>query len=390
MTIINAHICTMEGPDIGNGYLSIRDGKILDIGPMEYFMDDGAEKLDACGGWLLPGLIDIHTHLGMWEDSLGFEGDDGNEDTDPCTPHLRALDAVNPMDRSFEEARRAGVTTVLSGPGSANPIGGQFLAMKTMGRRVDDMVLRAPAAMKFALGENPKGAYHEKNQMPSTRMATAAIIRENLFKAREYLRLKENAERDDECDEPDFDMKLESLIPLIRGEIQAHFHAHRADDIFTAIRIAKEFELDYVLVHATEGHLIAEELAKEEARVIAGPSLGFRSKPELRNLSFETPGVLSKKGILTAITTDHPETPLSYLMLCARLACESGMAEQDALRAVTLSPAQIVGLDGRIGSLKAGKDADLVLYTQHPFERDSMVRFVWIDGRRIEGASAEK
>ncbi|MDP4110304.1 MAG: amidohydrolase, partial [Bacillota bacterium] len=304
--------------------------------------------------------------------------------TDPATPQLRAIDAVNPCDRSFCEALMAGVTTVLTGPGSANPIAGQFTAIKTYGRRIDDMVMRAPAAMKFSLGENPKNVYHEKNQTPATRMATAAIIRENLFKAAEYKKAKDRAAKDSECDAPDFDMKQESLLPLINGEVQAHFHAHRSDDIFTALRISKEFGLKPVIIHGTEGHLIADILKSENVPVITGPNLSFRAKPELKNMTFETPGILAKNGVLTAISTDHPETPLQYLMLCASLANRSGMEETDALKAVTINPAKIAGLDRRVGSIKKGKDADIVVYSGHPFDRNTEVTAVLIDGRRVK------
>ncbi|MCX7614320.1 MAG: amidohydrolase [Clostridiales bacterium] len=374
----------MENLELNNGFVKIKNNKISALGPMTQLPDtNDAQVIDACGGFILPGLVDAHTHLGIWEDSLGFEGDDGNEDTDPATPQLRAIDAINPFDRSFEEALNAGVTSVLSGPGSANPIAGQFAAFKTCGRRIDDMVLTAPIALKFALGENPKMAYHEKNQTPVTRMATAAIIRENLFKALEYAKAKEKAENDPDCDAPDFDMKLESILPLLSGEIKAHFHAHRADDIFTAIRISKEFKLKPVIIHGTEAHLIADILKDENIPIITGPSLSFRAKPELRNMTFETPGILAKNGVLTAITTDHPETPLSYLMLCASLANQSGMDEREALKAITINPAKIAGLDHRIGSIKEGKDADIVIYKKHPFERNADITAVIINGKRV-------
>ncbi|MGI5972066.1 MAG: amidohydrolase, partial [Oscillospiraceae bacterium] len=280
MLIINGNVLTMAGEDYSPGFVLTRGDKIISVGPMADAPGAADEEVfDAGGFFVLPGLIDAHTHLGMFEDAVGFEGDDGNEETDPVTPQLRAVDAVNPMDRCFSEAVAAGVTAVMTGPGSANAIGGQFAAVKTAGNRIDNMILRAPACMKFALGENPKSVYHLKNQAPVTRMATAALIRETLFKAREYMMKLEKAWRDEDAEEPDFDLKLQALIPLLRKEIPAHFHAHRADDIFTAIRIAREFDIDFTIVHGTEGHLIARELARENVKLICGPALGDRSKP---------------------------------------------------------------------------------------------------------------
>jgi len=294
MIIKNAGIYTMaqnsETKIIKNGYIKICGGLIDETGDMKDY-DVNTENntdniIEAGGKWLLPGFIDAHTHLGMYEDGLRSEGDDLNEITDPCTPHLRAIDAVNPMDRAFDEALAAGITCVATGPGSANPISGQFAVVKTYGKRIDDMIIKEPASMKFALGENPKICYGEKNQTPETRMATAAIIRENLRKAVKYGGKKAEYENSlnsdsDKTDEPDFDAKLEALLPVVNGELDVHIHAHRADDIFTAIRISKEFNLNYVIVHCTDGHLIADELAKDKARAIIGPIICDRSKPEM-------------------------------------------------------------------------------------------------------------
>ena len=275
MLIINGTVHTMEGLTIPGGYVEIRGNKIAGFGPMEECPKQWeGEVFDAQGGHIQPGFVDAHCHLGMFGDAVGVEGDDGNEATDPCTPHLRAVDAINPMDRCFQEAREAGVTTVLTGPGSANPISGQFAAIKTNGRWVDAMVLQAPAAMKLALGENPKLTYHERRETPTTRMATAAVIRENLAKAEEYREKLERALEDEEEEKPEYDAKLEALLPVLRGELPVHIHAHRADDIVTGIRICKEFHLRYVIVHGTEGHLIPDLLAEEGAGVITGPCLG--------------------------------------------------------------------------------------------------------------------
>lgn len=379
--IKNARILTMDGETIENGWLFAENGKIASIGTAG---EPSAEtQIDAEGGWLLPGLIDAHSHIGLYEDSLGFEGADGNEDTDPATPQLRALDGINPMDAAFQEAAEAGITTVLVSPGSANPIGGQIAAIKTVGRRVDDMVVRAPAAMKFALGENPKGVYHDKDETPVTRMATAAIIREQLFQAQEYLTRKEKAAIDADADEPDFDMKHEAMLPVLRGEIPAHFHAHRNDDIFTALRICREFGLKPVIIHGTAGHLITDYLEEEKVPVVSGPFLTDRSKPELQHLTERAPGLLSRGGVLTAITVDHPEFPLRLLMDAVRIAVRAGMEEDEALRAVTIHAARIAGIEERVGSLTVGKDADCVLYSGNPFSYKTVVKAVLCDGRLV-------
>lgn len=384
MLIINGTVHTMDGLTIPNGYVAVSGDKIAKVGPMEECPDHWeGETLDARQGHILPGFIDAHCHLGMFGDALGFEADDGNEATDPCTPHLRAIDAVNPLDRCFEEARQAGVTTVLTGPGSANPISGQFAAIKTTGKWVDAMVVQAPAAMKLALGENPKCVYNERHETPVTRMATAAIIRENLAKALEYGEKLERAAEDEEEDKPDYDAKLEALLPVVRGELPVHIHAHRADDIATAIRISKEFGLKCVIVHGTEAHLIPELLVQEGVPVITGPCLGDRSKPELANMTIESPAVLALHGVKTAICTDHPEVPVQHLALCAAMAVKGGMNPEAALAAITINPAQIAGIDNRVGSLTPGKDGDVVVMSGHPLNWLSRVSAVVVDGRRV-------
>ncbi|MBQ3378244.1 MAG: amidohydrolase [Clostridia bacterium] len=382
MLLTNLKIYTMEGKAVENGFIHIgEDGKIVSVGAMDELDFGDDDTRDMSGLCACPGFVDSHCHLGMWEDSLGFEGDDGNEDTDPATPQLRAIDAINPLDRGFLEALSGGVTTVVTGPGSANPIGGQLAAIKTYGRVIDKMILRGPIAIKFALGENPKGAYNAKGQTPTTRMATAAIIRENLFKAKRYLEDKERAAEDSELDEPEFDMKCESLIPLLKREIQAHFHAHRADDIFTAIRIAREFSLDAVVVHATDAALIADELKEAEARVMLGPVMAGRSKPELKNLSFEAAQAMLKNKVPFSIITDHPETPIDYLRLCAMMYVKAGLSRNEALRAITITPARILNIDDRVGSLSCGKDADIVIIEGEPLDFGSKIRYVFSDGR---------
>ncbi|HEX3039775.1 MAG TPA: amidohydrolase [Caproiciproducens sp.] len=383
MLIINADIHTMAGPAIQNGWVRTEGTIISAIGEMPAQARDGEKVIDVRGAGVYPGFVDAHTHIGMWEDSLTFEGDDGNEETDPVTPQLRAIDAVNPIDRCFTEALAAGVTTVVTGPGSANPIGGQLAALKTRGACIDEMIVKAPVAIKMALGENPKSVYHGKNQSPSTRMATASLIREELFKAKRYMEDLQRSKEDEDVDAPEFDMKSEALLPALRGELEVHFHAHRADDIYTALRIAKEFNLNYVIVHGTEGHIIAQGLKKNGARVLAGPFLCDRSKPELRNLTPANPGILAKEGILTAIITDHPVIPIQYLPVCAALAVREGMDYEDALRAITVNPAKICSIEDRVGSIEVGKDADMVVFESNPLDLTSKPKMVIINGEII-------
>ncbi len=384
MLIVNGTVHTMDGPIIENGYVAVTGSKIAKVGPMKECPSSWeGEIIDAQGGHICPGFIDAHCHLGMFGDAIGFESDDGNEETDPCTPQLRAIDAINPLDRCFSEARAAGVTTVLTGPGSANPIAGQFAAVKTDGRWVDAMVVQAPVSMKLALGENPKQVYHHRDETPVTRMATAAIIRENLCKAVEYGEKLNKAAQDEDTDPPDYDAKLEALLPVVQRELPIHIHAHRADDIATGVRIAKEFDLKCVIVHGTEGHLIPELLAREGIPVITGPALGDRSKPELANMTLENPAVLHRAGVPFAICTDHPEVPIQYLPLCAALAVKGGLDEETALAAITVNAAKIARLDGTLGSLTPGKEADITITSRHPLELLGEVRAVLIGGQRV-------
>ncbi len=387
MIIKNLKIYTMESDKIiENGYIKIESGKIAAVCAGEPPVD--TDTLDGGGGWCFPGFIDGHTHLGIIENAISFEGDDCNEMSDPVTPQLRAIDGINPMDKCFSEAVAAGITCVGIGPGSANPIGGQFCISKTHGMRIDSMTLKSPSAMKFALGENPKGVYHGKNQTPETRMATVSLIREALLKAKRYSEalIKAKESEDEDIEEPELDFKSEALLPVVRGELTAHFHAHRADDIFSAIRIAKEFDLKYSLIHCTEGRLIADELAKEGVGAFIGPNLCDRSKPELRELSFRNPSELDSAGVKIALTTDHPVIPVEYLPLCASLAIKAGMDEYSALQAITINPAQMLGISERVGSIEAGKDADIVIFGGNPFEVMTKVRCVFIDGKLVFGS----
>lgn len=383
MLIQNAMIYTMAGDPIPNGYLLVQDGKIAAVGPMPAPDSVGEEVVDAGGASIYPGFVDAHTHLGMWEDGLTFEGDDGNEDTDPITPQMRGIDAVNPLDRCFEEACAAGVTTVITGPGSANPIGGQLAAVKTAGRRIDNMVVQAPVAMKMALGENPKSTYHGKSQTPSTRMATAALIREELYKTRRYLEDLELSRKDEDIDPPEYDIKCEALIPVLQRKLQVHFHAHRADDIFTAMRLGREFHLDYVIIHGTDGYLITDDLAGEDVPVLSGPILCDRSKPELKNLTPACPSMLQKQGVRIAIVTDHPVVPIQYLPLSAALAVREGLEREEALRAITINPARICHIEDRVGSLEPGKDADFSFFRDDPLQISTKPEMVFVSGRRV-------
>jgi len=389
LLVKNAKILTMAGIDYNDGYIAAEGEKITALGndaaELTRLEAAASEVIDAKGRYVLPGFVDAHCHVGMWEDSVGFEGDDGNETSDPVMPHLRAIDAVYHADRAFVEARENGVTTVVTGPGSANVIGGQFAALKTYGRRVEDMVIKAPVAMKVAFGENPKSVYHEKRQAPMTRMATAALLRESLMKAVEYKKMKEDYERDSEnFDKPDYDIKMEALLKVLNGEIPLKAHAHRADDILTAIRIAKEFGVGITIEHCTEGHLITDILLEDNVSVITGPFLTDRSKIELRNQSARTPGILSRAGIKTAIMTDHPVTPVQYLPLCAAVAVKEGMDETEALKAITINAAEITGIADRVGSLEAGKDADIIIMDGHPLELKSRVLYTIINGQVVK------
>lgn len=358
-------------------------GKIISIG--EGLQAQGAEEYDASGREVYPGFVEAHGHIGLHGSGIGFEGQDYNEMGDIVACQLRAIDAIEPSDPALREAREAGVTTLCVGPGSANVLGGTFAVIKPVGKRVDKMCLKAEAAMKCAFGENPKRCYREKGN--SSRMTTAARLREMLFKAREY---KEKLERagDDPDKRPPFDIKLNALLPVLRREMPLKAHAHQADDFFTALRIAREFDVDITLEHVTEGHLVVEELAEENVMLAVGPSLGHPSKFELRNKTWETPGILAKAGCHVSIITDSPVIPQKYLPMCAGLAVKAGMDPFDALRAITIHPAEHIGVADRVGSLEAGKDADIVITDGDPFEIETRVLRVLIDGRTVFEAEA--
>ncbi|MDR0879107.1 MAG: amidohydrolase [Clostridioides sp.] len=382
LVIKNGKINTTNG--IIDGDMLIDGGKIIEISEGIIAPLD-AEVVDASGRLILPGFIDAHTHIGLFEDGLGEEGADGNEETDPVTPHLNPIDGINPMDRSFTEAYQGGITSVCITPGSANVMGGSCVAIKTFGKRIDKMVIKDPVAEKIAFGENPKSCYGSDDKTPQTRMAIAGLLRETLRKAKEYLKdLQEyESDEDGELERPEYDIKYEALIPVLKKEVPIKAHAHRADDIFTAIRIAKEFDLNLTLDHCTEGHLIVDELVEENYPTIVGPSLSERSKIELKNLTFETAGILSNAGLKVCLMTDHPVIPLHYLPLCASIAVKHGMKVDKALEAITINPAEVLGISDRVGSIEVGKDADLVIWSGSPFEISSEVIYTIIDGNIV-------
>lgn len=384
LLIRGGHIKPIVGEEMMKGDVLIGDdGRIAAIGEK---VDAPADTpvLDAAGCLVAPGFVDAHCHIGMEEECMRWEGDDVNEYSSPVTPELRAIDAINPRDEAFAEAIAGGVTTAVTGPGSANVLGGSFVAMKLYGDCVDDMIVKFPAAMKIAFGENPKGCYGQNGKKaPVTRMAIASLLREQLFKAKKYAADVEAAERDASKERP-FDMKLEALLPVIRKEIPLKTHAHRADDIFTALRIAKEFDVNITLDHVTEGHLIVDHLVKAGKPVLVGPSLGSKSKVELREKSFATAGILDKAGLEVCIITDAPVIPLNYLPLCAGLAVKAGMKEESAWRAITINPAHVVGIADRVGSLEVGKDADIAIFEGNPLrDIQCKTKAVFVNGKQV-------
>lgn len=361
--------------------IRLENGKIKEISP-DLTPHPGEEVFDAAGLRVYPGFVDAHSHLGLDNYGMGYEGQDYNEMGDIVAAHLRAIDSFNPLELGVRKALEGGVTTVGTGPGSANVLGGTFIAVKTCGICVDDMIVKDPVAMKCAFGENPKRCYRDKGD--SARMTTAAKLREMLFAARDYMERKEAA-GGDIAKSPKFDMKLEALIPVLKGEIPLKAHAHRADDICTAIRIAKEFGVKMTLEHCTEGHLIPEVVARSGFPAAVGPTLTNASKIELVNKSFETPGVLARAGVQVSIITDNPVIPQSYLPLCAGLAVKAGMDPFAALQAITINPAKHLGIADRVGSLEVGKDGDVVIVNGDPMVSDSTITAVLVNGERVVG-----
>ncbi len=360
LLIQNGFIKTMAGPDLERGCVLIGDdGKIAAVG-IEIKVPSGCQAIDAEGRLVTPGCVEAHCHVGLDNEGMGWEGHDYNESADPVTPQMRAIDSINPLDEGLANALRGGVTTACTGPGSANVVGGTFAAIKLAGRRIEDMIVKEPLAMKCAFGENPKRVYGQNKKLPVTRMGTAALLRELLFKTRRYIADQENGKN------PAFDMKLEAMIPVLKGEIPLKAHAHRHDDILTSIRIAKEFGVKLTLDHCTDGALIAEELAKEGYPAFVGPTFGGKSKIELINKNFGTPKALYEAGVEIAIITDAPVIPIQALPMCAGLAAKAGLPMEEAWKAITINPARLTGIGDRVGSLEVGKDGDVVIWTADP------------------------
>lgn len=381
IALINGNIITMAGPIYQKGSIVVKDEKIAALSP-DSSSPAGARVIDVSGKYVLPGFIDAHTHIGLYEEIYAIEGDDTNEASDPITPHLRAIDGINIEDLAFNDALQSGVTTVMTGPGSANVIGGLSLVMKTCGKTADQAVLKNPVGLKAALGENPKRVYGDQKKAPMTRMATAALLRETLTAAQNYgAKIKQGENDPDKL--PDRDLKMEAMLPVIAGEIPLLIHAHRADDIITGLRIADEFKLKTIIQHGTEGYKIPEELASRDVPAVVGPSLCSRAKVELKDLSLKTPRVLAQAGVKVAIITDHPVVPIQYLPLMASLAVKDGMDEQEALKAITINPAEILGIADRVGSLEAGKDADIIVLSRPPLDWRTKVELVMINGKIV-------
>ena len=363
LLIKNGYIKPMAGGDIPNGCVLIDDnGKIAAVGA-EVAAPAGCEIIDAQGRLVTPGCVDAHCHIGLDNEATGWEGRDYNEIVDPVTPQMRAIDSIYPLDEAFPNALRGGVTTACTGPGSANVIGGTFVAIKLYGKRIDDMIVKFPLAMKCAFGENPKRCYGQgSKKAPMTRMGTAAVLREALFKTKRYKEDKEAGKN------PAFDMKMEAMLPVMKGEIPLKCHAHRSDDILTSIRISKEFGLQMTMDHCTDGAVIADELAKEGFPAFVGPTLGNKSKLELMSKSFTTPAALHAAGVPISIITDSPVIPLQFLPMCAGLAVNSGLDYEEGWRAITINPANQTGIGDRVGSLEIGKDGDVVIWTADPLK----------------------
>lgn len=370
------HVVPVEGEPF-DGTIVVEDGRIAALGP-DVAVPPGAEVVDATGRWIVPGFVDAHTHLGVHEEAEGWAGNDTNEMTDPVTAAVRALDAINPVELGFDDALGGGVTAVNVNPGSGNPIGGLTVAISTHGRTVDEMVLRSPSGLKSALGENPKRVYGERKSMPSTRLGTAAVIRKAFVEAQNYL-----AKLADEPDKTPRDLTLEALGAVLRGELPWRQHSHRADDIATAVRIAEEFGYRLVIDHGTEAHLIADLLAAKGIPVLIGPLFTTRSKVELRNRSLANPGRLAAAGVEISIITDHPVVPIHFLVHQATLAVKEGLDRETALRAITINPSRVMGVDAAIGSLVVGKRADLVVWSGDPLDVMQRAEQVFLAGRRV-------
>lgn len=374
IALINGKLYTMEQGVIEQGTVLMDHGKIAAVGA-EVALPADAQIIDVAGCIVTPGFIDAHTHMGIDEEINQPIGDDCNEMTEPNTAELRAMDAINYRDLAFQDAVQAGITTVMVTPGSANVFGGLITVMKTAGKTYKDMLINGEAGLKMAFGENPKRVYGEKDKIPSTRMATMAIARQGFYEAKEYISKND--------DDKEFSLQSEHIAKALNGGIPVRAHAHRADDIMTAIRLRDEFDLDLVIEHCTDGHLIVDELKEAGVPVTVGPSLSNRAKVEMEHVTFRTPGILANAGIDVALITDHPCTPIQYLPLCAGIAVREGMKEYDAFKALTITPAKILKIDDRVGSIKAGKDADIVVWDHHPLEIMGRPNMVFVNGQQV-------
>lgn len=382
LLIKNGKILTMSGVNYDKGSVLVDGNKIVRVGENVNIKDsDVSDIIDATNCLVMPGIIEAHCHVGIKEERKGFEGDDCNEINDPITPYLRALDGINPMDSAFHNALSAGITGLMVGPGSSNVVGGQFVFIKPSGRVIDKMVVLEPAAMKVAFGENIKTNYNQKNMTPSTRMSIAAFLREQLFDAQEYNEKKKNAQKAGDNFENDF--RKECWLPVINKQIPLKAHVHRADDILTAIRIAKEFDLKLTLDHCTEGHFIADEIKESGFPAIIGPTLSSRNKIETQYADFKTPGILHEAGVKVAITTDHPVTRIQDLPICAGFAAREGLGVEEGLKAITINAAEICNVSNRVGSIEVGKDADIAIFNGNPMEVFTKTMYTIIDGKVV-------
>lgn len=379
LALVNGKIMTMAGPVYEQGIIIIKEGKIAAVGS-DLEPSPEVQVIDVSNKYVLPGFIDAHTHMGIREEIYRIEGDDINEISEPITPHLRAIDAIYPEDEAFQDALQGGITTIMTGPGSANVIGGLSLVMKTHAKTVHKTILKNPVGLKVALGENPKRVYGEQKKAPMTRMATAALLRETLTAAQNYA-AKLVRGQNDPSKQPDRDLKLEAIQPVLHREIPLLIHAHRTDDILTGLRIADEFNVKVCIQHATEAHKISEELAQRGIPAVVGPSLTTRAKVELKERTFATPGILARAGVKVALMTDHPVTPIQYLSLAAALAVREGMEEEEALKAITINAAEILDVADRVGSLEVGKDADVIILNGYPLDWRTKVELVLVNGK---------
>lgn len=382
IAITSGYVVPVDGDPIDGGTVLIADGKIAAVGAAaDVTVPEGAEIVDAAGKWVLPGFVEAHGHVGIHEETIGWAGDDTNEMTDPNGARMRAIDAINPADQGFVDALSGGVTSSVIKPGSGNPIGGRTVAIKMWGRSMEDRLLKEPASVKSALGENPKRVYGKKDTLPSTRQGVAAVIRDAFTKAQDY-----KAKRDHAAEEGnpfDRDNTLETLVQVLDGEVPWCQHVHRADDMHTAMRLADEFGYRLIINHCTEGHLLADEIAERGIPVITGPLMTARSKVEVGNKTLANPGILDRAGVKVALTTDAPVIPIEFLVYQAILCVKEGMDRDSAIRALTVNPAEIMGLDDRVGSLRPGLDADIVIWSGDPLDIMSRAQRVFVEGREV-------